>query len=54
MSANKELLRERLSAIMSYEKKTKKAGILTIGLTTGDRSDGRGRNRHCSWDGRWK
>lgn len=34
MSANKELLRERLGAIMSCKKKTKAAGILTIGLTT--------------------
>lgn len=33
MSANKELLRERLGAIMSCKKKTKTAGILTIGLT---------------------
>lgn len=33
MSANKELLRERLGAIMSCKKKTKTVGILTIGLT---------------------
>lgn len=33
MSANKELLRERLGAIMSGRKKTKTAGIITIGLT---------------------
>lgn len=33
MSANKELLRERLGAIMSCKKKTRTAGILTIGLT---------------------
>lgn len=35
MSANKELLRERLGAIMSFNKKTKKAGIITAGLTVG-------------------
>lgn len=35
MSANKELLRERLGAIMSCKKKTKAAGILTAGLTMG-------------------
>lgn len=33
MSANKELLRERLVAIMRCKKKTKIAGILTVGLT---------------------
>lgn len=33
MSANKELLRERLGAIMSCKKKTRTAGILMIGLT---------------------
>lgn len=33
MSANKELLRERLGAIMSCKKKTKTVGIFTIGLT---------------------
>lgn len=33
MSAHKELLRERLGAIMSCKKKTKTAGIITIGLT---------------------
>lgn len=33
MSANKELLRERLGAIMSRKKKTKITGIITIGLT---------------------
>lgn len=32
MSANKELLRERLGAIMSYKKKKKKTGIFTVGL----------------------
>lgn len=35
MSANKELLRERLGAIMSFNKKTKKAGMITAGLTVG-------------------
>lgn len=35
MSANKELLRERLGAIMSFIPKTKKAGIITAGLTVG-------------------
>lgn len=35
MSANKELLRERLGAIMSFHKKTKKAGTITAGLTVG-------------------
>lgn len=33
MSANKELLRERLGAIMGCKKKTKKTGIFTAGLT---------------------
>lgn len=33
MSANKELLRERLGAIMSCKKKTKKVGLVTAGLT---------------------
>ena len=33
MSANKELLRERLGAIMYVKKKTKKAGMITAGLT---------------------
>ena len=35
MSANKELLRERLGAIMNFKKKTKKAGMVTAGLTVG-------------------
>ncbi|MDE5939432.1 MAG: M56 family metallopeptidase [Lachnospiraceae bacterium] len=33
MSANKELLRERLGAIMSCKKKTKRMGMITAGLT---------------------
>lgn len=35
MSANKELLRERLGAIMSFSKKPKKVGMITAGLTVG-------------------
>lgn len=35
MSANKELLKERLSAIMNGGKKTKMAAIITAGLTVG-------------------
>jgi len=35
MSANKELLRERLGAIMNCGKKTKRAGMITAGLTVG-------------------
>ncbi len=35
MSANKELLRERLGAIMNCKRKTKAMGILTAGLTVG-------------------
>lgn len=35
MSANKELLRERLGAIMNCRKKSKATGIITAGLTVG-------------------
>lgn len=35
MSANKELLRERLGAIMNCRKKSKAAGIISAGLTVG-------------------
>ncbi len=35
MSANKELLRERLGAIMSFKKKTKEVGMITAALTVG-------------------
>ncbi len=35
MSANKEMLRERLGAIMNCRKKTKAMGIITAGLTVG-------------------